>query len=298
MFNWLLSKQNKNKIDSKNDDICESNSDSECDNNSDAEQFYTNFELLMKPNGQILHDLPTRKICLVEPSNLVNFVKPFSYNRNIDENHKKKLYNVLCDQKNKNLPIELYGLFEGFMTKSNTIYLANGHHRFFAYKDFLTDHANCTNLKNIKIELFVFDDLDDIQIEEDERIIDLFKAVNTSKEFQFDDLPVSIIYECFKMLNEKYNNCIKQGSYIRKPFINKTKFYEYLKSNNIHLKYKTSKKLCAKLIKINESIETKDINYFFDKLNPTRINQFEKAKKIGFYIGLMNEEDLTEELLH
>lgn len=292
------------------DQISESEQETVCD---DTEPFFTGFELLLKPHGQILYESSDRKICLVEPISLINFVKPFSYNRSIDDKHKKKLYDVLCNQADKKLPVELYGLFEGFMTKTKTIYLANGHHRFFAYKDFLTEHHveyhvendgeqeaqhhSELDIRKVKMELFIFDDLDDDHIEEDERVIELFRAVNTSKEFQFNDLPIYIIYESFKMLNDKYTNCIKQGAYVRKPHLNKTKFYECLKSNDIHIKYSTPKKLYNKLVKINEAQESKTINDFFDKLNTSRINQYEKAKKMNFYLGLMGEDELLEELV-
>jgi hypothetical protein len=138
--------------------------------------------------------------------------------------------------------------------------------------------------------------LNNDNIEEDERVIELFKSVNTSKEFACNDLPVYIIHETFKLLNEKYNNCIRSGENIKKPYIDKKKFYDLLKSNDIHEKYSTPEKLFKKLVKINEKQDKKIIKDFFDKVNSSREKKFAKARENKFYLGLLEDDDLIDEL--
>lgn len=274
----------------------ELDSETSSENESGSELEYSDLDILIKDGGKLLYQENDRIFCLAKPKNLINSAKPFSYNRNIDLKHKKILDDILQNQFSSNKQIELYGLFQGFITKSKAIYLANGHHRYYAYKDFLAKNNDYEKMKDIKVELFVFDDLEDENIEEDERVIELFKAVNTSKEFAFKDLPVHIIYECFKLLNAKYKDCIKQGDNIKKPYLNKKKFYELLKSINVHEKFTTPEKLYKKLVKINEKQSEKIIKDFFDKINSSREKQFEKAKKMNFYLGLLDNDDIIEGL--
>jgi hypothetical protein len=323
MFNWLIPKIQKNNDkeyedkeynDNSNNEIIEkkeiiiktfdenkdinNNNISSDDDTSNESEFYTDFTILMKDGGVVLYEDEKRLLCLVNPKSFLNSVQPFSYNRPINEDHKKLLIEVLEKQYQNNKPIEFYGLFEGFITCSDSIYLANGHHRYYALKEFMNNHKNDTfAMEKLKIELFDFTDLDNNNIEEDERVIELFKSVNTSKEFKYKDLPVFIIHEAIKMINNQYDNCIRNCDNVKKPYISKKNFYDILKSNNVHEKYTSPEKLFKKLVKINEKQSTKLIKDFFEKINTTREKQFKKAQDKKFYLGLLDDDDLIDEIL-
>jgi hypothetical protein len=247
-------------------------------------------------HGEILSETQERILLHVDAYAFINVVSPFSYNRKIIESHKDKLIQVLEKQYKEKKPIEFFGLFEGFMTSSESIFLINGHHRYYALREFINNHKDDNYImQKIKFEIFVFNELTNENIEEDEGIIQLFKSINNSKEVKYEDLPVSIIYEAIRLLNEKYDNCIKSGDNVKRPFLNKKDFYNLLKRKSVHVKYNTSDKLFKKLVRINEEHSNKTLKDFFEKINSSREKEFKKAQEKKFYLGLLNLDDEIED---
>jgi hypothetical protein len=294
MYNLIkIFTKKKNESEENQQDISQEYQE---DQDSEESDFYTDLVLLLKQNGEVLKESQNRLLCLVEVESFINSVQPFSYNREIIKTHKNKLVEVLEKQYKENKPIEFFGLFEGFMTGSESIFLINGHHRYYALKEFMNNHKDDKYIMNkIKFEIFIFDDLINSNIEEDERIIDLFKSINNSKEVRYEDLPVNIIYGAIKLLNEKFDDCIKSGDTVKKPFINKKDFYNLLKKKNIHLKYNTSDKLFKKLVRINDDYSSKTLRDFFEKINSSREKEFKKAQEKKFYLGLLDLDDIIED---
>lgn len=269
----------------------ETNSDQEQDPECISDLNY----LLM--HGEILTETADRLLLQVEPDAFINVVTPFSYNREIVKSHKDKLIKSLEKQYSENKSIEFFGLFEGIMTSSESIFLINGNHRYYALKEFLNKHRNDKYIiKNIKLEIFVFNDLINSNIEEDERVVELFEYINDVEKVKISDLPVKIISGAIKLLNEKYNDCIKANDNVKTPFINKKEFYNLLKKKNIHKKYVTPDKLFKKLVKINDEYLSKTMKEFYGTdLTRQKIIEYERATKIGFILGLVDLEEAIED---
>lgn len=263
----------------------EENTDSE----SDKDIKLTKFELFRK-DSQILDQTNKNILCKCSYDSFIHHIDTFSYNRQISQEHVDKIYKTLDEENNNN--IVLHGLMEAILTKDGSIILINGHHR----REVLLKVKDKKKIMPLYINIYISDSISKNEIEEHEETMKLFEQLNNSKEFKTKDIPENIYYKCFDDLNKKYPDCITTGIKIRLPKIDKKKLYHLLKSNDIHSKYNSASKLKKMLLAINQKYSTKSINEFFDKITPTRTNQFNRAQQSKFFLGLLTEEELIEEL--
>jgi hypothetical protein len=211
----------------------------------------------------------------------VKNIEPYTYNNELDKKHIQTLAANI--QKNKLV-------IGGFITiefDDGSVCLFDGHHRIEALKK-LDD----TVLNEIIIYAFHFksDERESHQTRE------LFSKINTVKPFDVKEqercVNSSIIIEQLKKWHPGFKQCLRdnkklvqKGNYLQSQFVDelRSKLKQF---DNMNKPYDT-RLICDQIIKYNDSLPGRGLNYIFgkDNIQAAETDDFKKMETKKFYLA-------------
>lgn len=216
--------------------------------------------------------------------NTVKFVRniePYTYNNSLNEKHINSLTENI---KSNNLVIG------GLITiefDDGSICLFDGHHRIEALKK-LDD----TLLHKIVIYVFHFKS----DARESERTRTLFSKINTVKPFDVKEQErctnSNVIIELLKKRHTGFKQCLRdnkklvqKGNYLQSTFVDELK--AKLKQFDMHNKPYDTAIIADQIIKYNDTLPARGLNYIFGNGNiqATETEEFNKMKTKKFYLA-------------
>jgi hypothetical protein len=228
-------------------------------------------------------DTANRNFGLYKPNTtkFVRSIEPYTYNNELNKKHIQSM--VTNFEKNK-LVIGGFITIE-FNDGSNCLF--DGHHRIEALKK-LDDSV----LDEIVIYVFHFKS----DARESQQTRDLFSKINTVKPFDVKEqercVNSSIIIEQLKKRHPGFKQCLRdnkklvqKGNYLQSTFVEelKTKLMQFDINNRTY----DNNLIVDQIIKYNDSLPDKGLNYIFGKSNiqATETEEFKKMATKLFYLA-------------
>jgi hypothetical protein len=243
-----------------------------------AHYYHTNIELL-----GINLDPANKEFGLYKPNTtkFVRSIEPYTYNNELNTKHIQSM--VTNIQKNKLV-------IGGFITiefNDGMICLFDGHHRIEALKK-LDDSV----LDEIVIYVFHFKS----DARESQQTRDLFSKINTVKPFDVKEqercVNSSIIIELLKKKHPGFKQCLRdnkklvqKGNYLQSTFVDELK--DKLKQFDTNNKQYDNNLIADQIMKYNDSLPAKGLNYIFNTAN-IQAGETEEYKKMAlkqFYLA-------------
>lgn len=251
-----------------------------------AEEFYEpsaqNYSATIELLGVNL--IPANKAFGLYNPDTVKFVRniePYAYNNELNTKHIQSM--VTNFQKNK----LVIGGFISIEFNDGTICLFDGHHRIEALKK-LDDSV----LSEITIIVFHFKS----DARESQQTRDLFSKINTVKPFDVKEqercVNCSIIIEQLKKRHPGFKQCLRdnkrlvqKGNYLQSTFVEELK--TKLKQFDINNRPYDNNLIVDQIMKYNDSLPDKGLNYIFGKSNiqASETEEFKKMVTKQFYLA-------------
>ena len=216
-----------------------------------------------------------------DTTRFVKNIEPYTYNNELDKKHVQNLTTNI--QKNK----LVIGSFITIEFDDGDICLFDGHHRIEALKK-LDD----TVLSEIVIYAFHFKSDE----RESQKTRELFSKINTVKPFDVKEqercVNSSIIIELLKKRHPGFKQCLRdnkklvqKGNYLQSTFVEELK--TKLKHFDTNNKPYDNIQVCEQIIKYNDSLPARGLNYIFgkDNIQATETEDFKKMTTKQFYLA-------------
>jgi len=228
------------------------------------------------------------------------------FNRKMDEEHKNTIKDNLLSNENPHL----MGSIQIVRDKSMKCRVLNGQHRLAAIQEIIKDDFNMEFQMNVMFEVYNvnIEDIDDVSnINAHDTIADIFKIANNSLNMKPEqDHDIFCKQIMIAMMNDsllKKGIMDKTSGNVYRPRISAKLLYElfktYLPTECLDLDIQ---EIIMRIKKINVKISTMPFIELYGRHTPAqqKISQFEKAKKLGFYLYLESKmtPDIWIELLN
>lgn len=205
----------------------------------------------------------------------------WAFNRKLNEEHVKKIYQQLCVQK---VP-HLMGSIKAIRDKDNNFQVIDGQHRLEALRLFTTNNKN----KSVSIIVEIYD----VPSVDSDVVLELFTMANNNLNLSIeDDVDIVIkglISRLMKDSKLRLGIIDKNNGRINRPRISKKVLYEELKSNmTIEILRLPVDTIIDQIRKINTFIGTLTYQQLFDTNEPSKpqINARCNAAKIEFFLNM------------
>jgi len=214
-----------------------------------------------------------------------NYYSNLFFNRSINENKVKELYDILIYDDIENLAWVCHSIYD---LKSNRRQIIDGQHRHEAV-------LRLVEFNDINKYLYMIEyEIDDINNKESNLIaLNLFKKLNNNTPLNEEDIPKNKIVELMILIKKRYE--IKNGIGIDNktkscysPKIHEKELFELLNKHEYLFKSLDILEIINNICEINKIISNKSIEDLFEnkKITQKEIKIIEKAKTLNFYLGI------------
>ena len=245
----------------------------------------TESEYLPANNYHILNESDKSSLIKIDYNSLIQFVKNWSYNREVINTVVDNLYESITDDNN------IIWVLTAVKERANEeLYLIDGQHRYEAIKRKLIEDIDFKIDKYLYINVYYVDNIDT----DDEYIIDLITKINNTAPFNIPDFPSRRI---IRLINKMIKDPIlKKGISIdnktitsHQPKIHRKTLHSKLNELNIYIKDIEDEVIIENFKLINRYIGLKSFNDIYkneEQQKQSNKNAWEKANSIKFYLGL------------
>ena len=221
----------------------------------------TDSEYSSANNYLILNETDKSSLIKIDYNSLIQFVKHWSYNREVINTVVDKLYDSITEDNNI-----IWVLTAVKERSKEELYLIDGQHRYEAIKRKLIEDIDFTIEKFLYINVYNVDNIE----EEDEYIIDLITKINNTAPFNIPDFPSR---RNIKLINKLIKEPIfKKGISIdtttnsaNQPRIHRKILHSKLNQYNNYIKDIEDEIIIENLKLINKYIGLKSFNNIYIK---------------------------------
>ena len=238
-------------------------------------------------NYLILNDTDKSALIKIDYNSLIQYVKHWSYNREIIDTVVDKLYDSINEDNN------IIWVLTAIKERANDeLYLIDGQHRYEAIKRKLTEDIDFRIEKYLYINIYYVDNIED----DDEYIIDLITKINNTAPFNIPDFPsrrnINLINKMIKdPIFKKGISTDDKTNSANQPKIHRKILHSKLNTFNSYIQDIDDEIIIDNLKKINKFIGLKSFNDIYkndEHKKQSNKNAWEKANTIKFYLGLKN----------
>lgn len=218
---------------------------------------------------------------------LLRYCDSWSFNRRIDENKTKELYDTICD--NYDIPWTLHAIYDSSLTSDyKKILILDGQHRKKAielYIDKYDSHMMCDRKVWIWIYRIKYSETTNSNI-----VLDLFKKINNNRVFNDNELPNTMVIDIVKLVckNKVLNKGIKTkdaNNSSHSPYIHCKELNAIFNENIDLIASMSPQTIIENMIKINHIISMKSYNDIYGR-DISNHNKMDRAMSIGFFLNL------------
>jgi len=239
-------------------------------------------------NYELLNETDKTALIKIDYNTLIQFVKHWSYNREVINSVIDDLYNSITNDNN------ITWVLTAIKEKTNDdLYLIDGQHRYEAIKRKLLEDIDFRIEKFLYINIYYVDNIN----EDEEYIVDLITKINNTAPFKIPDFPSN---RNIKLINKMIKDTIfKKGISVNdktnsanQPNIHRKTLHSKFNEYNSYIKDLDDDVIIENLKKINRYIGMKSYIDIYTKqeeqIKQANKNAWDKANEIKFYLGFKN----------
>jgi len=256
----------------------------------------TEAEFVPAINYEYLNETDKTALIKIDFNSLIQFVKHWSYNREVISSVVDNLYNSITD--NNNIIWVLTAVKE---KENDELYLIDGQHRYEAIRRKISEDIDFKIEKFLYINIYYVDNIN----EDAEYIIDLITKINQTAPFNVPDFPSN---RNIKLINKMIKDPIfKKGisindktSSANQPNIHRKTLHSKFNEYNSYIKDFDDEIIIENLKKINKYIGLKAFKDIYPKDEQSKQankNAWEKANDIKFYLGFKNTQFTIDNII-
>jgi hypothetical protein len=220
---------------------------------------------------------------IVKIRDVIPYLSTWSFNRQVNENHKDNIKNDLFLQQSPHL----MGTIKIARDKKRNCRVIDGQHRLIALREFIDNDIDMKFNFEVLFEVYTLniEDINNPSNEEFDELENLFCLANKSLNFEAKDNPDKFCRDIVISLSKQYDS-IKDNDRVYRPCISQKYLYECLKTY-LPKKYYDSKvdEVVNLIKKKNNELSLTNPNNIFRNYENSK-KHYEKAKEKGFYLNL------------
>lgn len=272
------------------------NRQNQYDSSSDEEEiqvFQINEKNIMgkKDENTFMIKMSFRELCVYSNS--------WCFNRTIDEEKVKELYESLCIS--YEIPFILHAVYDEKHTDPIAkILILDGQHRLEAIRNYINQKdTNWDCPHNVWVCIYK---IDNAETTNTKKVIDIFKKINNNRIFNANELPDTFIVDVVKKITEiplfKKNKVIKTTESTKTchpPNIHIKELNTLFNMNRDLVEQNNIQQICENILKINHKLSIIPYDKMYDSsLKYKEKPKYDKAVAKCFFLNLKNSKFAPE----